>query len=62
MQLHEQAPAKVRSAADKRIAENKDSKLINTSISLIVKHININLTAAARWATVKVKQWWVFVL
>lgn len=56
MQLHEQAPAKVRSAADKRIAENKDSKLINTSISLIVKHININFTAAARWATVKVQQ------
>ena len=41
MQLHEQAPAKVRSAADKRIAENKDSKLINSDPSHLLSNILI---------------------
>lgn len=50
VQLHEQDSAKARSASDKRIAENKDSKSLQYFHLIIVKHS----IAAARWATVKV--------
>lgn len=53
MQLHEQGPAKLRSAADKRIAENKDSESYNDISCLTC--VLFSLIAAARWATVKVQ-------